>query len=137
MAPPSNSAPANVAHFAINADDVERARRFYEQVFGWRFEPWGPPGFLQIFSGNDQEPGIRGALQKRRELLPGVRTVGFECTVGVADVDAVAAAVVAHGGTILIPRALIPTVGYLIFFRDPEGNVAGAMQYDSTARHDL
>ena len=50
-----------------------------------------------------------------------------------ADVDAVAAAVVANGGTILIPRTLIPTVGHLIFFRDSEGNAVGAMQYDSQA----
>jgi predicted enzyme related to lactoylglutathione lyase len=49
-------------------------------------------------------------------------------------VDAVARAVEAHGGTILIPRTLIPTVGHLIFFRDTEGNVMGAMQYDPDAR---
>jgi len=127
----------HVAHFAINADDVARARQFYERVFGWRFEPWGPPGFLQIQSADGREPGILGALQKRRELIPGMRTVGFECTVSVADVDAVAAAVVAHGGTLLIPRTLIPTVGYLIFFRDPEGNAVGAMQYDSNARTEI
>jgi predicted enzyme related to lactoylglutathione lyase len=106
---------ANVAHFAINADDLNRARRFYERVFGWRFEPWGPPGFLQIFTGTEKQPGILGAMQKRLELVPGERTIGYECTVGVADVDAVAAAVVANGGTILIPRTLIPTVGHLIF----------------------
>ena len=129
--------PANIAHFAINADDVPRARRFYERVFGWRFEPWGPPGFLQIHTGTASEPGIRGALQGRRELIPGQRTIGYECTVAVADVDAVAAAVVAHGGTILIPRTLIPTVGHLIFFRDPEGNAVGAMQYDADAQVEI
>ena len=119
----------HVAHFSINADDVSRARSFYEKVFGWRFEAWGPPGFFQITSGGGT-PGPLGALQKRRELVPGTRTVGFECTVAVADVDAVAATVVANGGTILIPKVLIPTVGHLIFFRDPEGNAVGAMQYD-------
>jgi predicted enzyme related to lactoylglutathione lyase len=129
--------PANIAHFAINADDVPRARRFYERVFGWRFEPWGPPGFLQIHTGTASEPGLRGALQGRRELIPGQRTIGYECTVAVADVDAVAAAVVAHGGTILIPRTLIPTVGHLIFFRDPEGNAVGAMQYDADAQIEI
>ena len=77
------------------------------------------------------------ALQKRRELVAGERTIGFECTVAVSDVDAVAAAVVASGGTILIPRTMIPTVGYLIFFRDPEGNVVGAMQYDSNAKDEI
>jgi predicted enzyme related to lactoylglutathione lyase len=133
---PQRLAP-NLSHFAINADDVQRARRFYERVFGWRFEPWGPPGFLQVSTGSERDPGIRGALQQRRELVPGERTIGYECTIAVEDVDAVAAAVTANGGTILIPRALIPTVGYVIFFRDPEGNVAGAMQYDPNARDEI
>src|ERR1700712_3600972 len=132
--PPSSDHPANqVAHFAINADDLNRARRFYEKVFGWRFEAWGPPGFFKIATSDGGDPGPLGALQKRRELITAERTNGFECTVAVADVDAVAAAVVAAGGTILIPRTLIPPVGHLIFFRDPEGNVVGAMQYDSNA----
>jgi uncharacterized protein len=127
----------HLAHFAINADDLNRARQFYEKVFGWRFEAWGPPGFFQIATSAGHQPGPLGALQKRRELIPGERTNGFECTVAVADVDAVAAAVVAGGGTILIPRTMIPTVGYLIFFRDPEGNVVGAMQYDSNAQDEI
>jgi predicted enzyme related to lactoylglutathione lyase len=76
-------------------------------------------------------------MQQRRELIPGQRTVGFECTVAVADVDAAAAAVVANGGTILIPRTLIPSVGHLIFFRDSEGNAVGAMQYDASATDEI
>lgn len=40
--------PTNVVYFAIHADDVARARRFYQNVFGWRFEAWGPPGFFLI-----------------------------------------------------------------------------------------
>ena len=137
MPSPPEYPVATVAHFAINADDVNRARRFYERVFGWKFEPWGPPGFFQIQTAAGSKPGILGALQKRRELVPGQPTIGYECTISVADVDAVAATVVANGGTILIPRTLIPTVGYLIFFRDPEGNVAGAMQYDADAQVEI
>ena len=38
--------PNNLASFAIHVDDVDRARRFYQAVFGWNFEPWGPPGLL-------------------------------------------------------------------------------------------
>ena len=45
----------------------------------------------------------------------------------------VAAAVVANGGRILMEKATIPGVGDLIFFQDPEGNVAGAMRYDPGA----
>ena len=42
----------NVRHFAINADDMARARTFYERLFGWTFEAWGPPGFLMISTGD-------------------------------------------------------------------------------------
>ena len=44
--------PNNVAPFAIHADDLPRARQFYERAFGWHFEPWGPPDF---FSGDSVE----------------------------------------------------------------------------------
>jgi hypothetical protein len=40
--------PNKLAHFAIEAEDVERALKFYESVFGWRFSPWGPPEFYLI-----------------------------------------------------------------------------------------
>ena len=43
----------HVAHFAINADDVPRARRFYERVFGWKFSAWGPPEFYKIETGSE------------------------------------------------------------------------------------
>jgi predicted enzyme related to lactoylglutathione lyase len=115
----------NLSHFAINADDVERARSFYQSVFDWRFQPWGPPGFYRIDTGS--QPG--GALQERRELRPGHPTIGFECTVTVDDVDAVAESVVRHGGTILMEKSTIAGVGELIFFADPEGNVVGAMRH--------
>lgn len=124
---------ANVKHFSINVDDFSRARHFYERVFGWRFEAWGPPGFNLIHTGTEQDPGIQGAMQRRRELVAGVKMPDFELSFGVADVDAVAKAVVANGGAIVLPKTVIPTVGHLIFFRDTEGNIAGAMQYDSHA----
>ena len=41
---------ATFRHFAINADDVQRAKRFYETLFGWKFTPYGPPNFYQIWN---------------------------------------------------------------------------------------
>jgi len=126
--------PNNIRHFSISADDIARGRRFYEKVFGWKFEPWGPPGFFLIQTGDEKEPGIQGSLQGRRELVAGQRTTGFECTVSVDDVDAIAKAVTANGGKILMPKVTIPTVGQLIYFEDTEGNIAGAMHYDPEAK---
>jgi uncharacterized protein len=122
--------PNHVSHFAINADDLPRARRFYENVFGWRFEPWGPPGFYLIHTGTPDDRGILGAMQKRRELVPGQRTIGYECTVGVDSADAAAKAAEANGGKVIMAKSIIPTVGELVWLQDPDGNIVGAMKYD-------
>jgi len=58
---------------------------------------------------------------------------GFERTIAVPDIEAAERAVIAAVGTILMPRATIPTVGHMFWFRDSEGNVAGAMQPDPNA----
>jgi hypothetical protein len=121
-----------LAHFAINADDIDRARRFYASVFGWSFSAWGPPGFYQIEMGEGAP--VRGALQQRRALVPGERTIGFECTIAVDSLDAVEKAVRDNGGTVALERSVIGGVGSLMFFRDPEGNVFGAMQFDPQAQ---
>ena len=72
---------ANLAHFAINADDVPASRSFYESVFGWTFSAWGPPGFYQIDTGPG---GVQGAMQQRRRLA-GRDINGLECTFAVED----------------------------------------------------
>lgn len=118
---------ATLRHFAINADDVPRAKAFYEAVFGWTFTPWGPPGFYQT---RDAGEGVLGALQGRRQLLEGPKLRAFENTMGVEDVKATVAAVEANGGKVVMPPFHIQTVGTLVFFEDTEGNVVGAMQYD-------
>ncbi len=124
--PPPHGA---IAHVAINADDIASSRAFYERLFGWRFTPWGPPGFYQI-----QTPGasaLLAALQQRRELVPGVRTVGFECTVAVDDVRAALKAAVDLGGRVVMAPVVIPTVCELAFIEDPAGNVLGVAHYDA------
>ena len=118
---------ATLRHFAINADDVQRAKGFYERVFNWKFDPWGPPDFYQVKNAGKD---LLGALQGRRELSPGVRMAGFEVTVGVEDLQSTIASVLAGGGKILMPPYRIDGVGELIYFEDTEGNFVGAMQYE-------
>ncbi len=123
--------PAPLSHFAVNADDVDRARRFYRAVLGWTFSPWGPPGFFHIDTGSADGP--MAALQQRRDLLDGERTVGFECTFAVDDVPATIKAALANGGEVLMAPTVITGVGELAFLRDSEGNALGVMRYDGTA----
>ena len=123
---------SNLASFAIHVDDVQRARRFYEAVFGWSFEPWGPPDFYLIHTGDEASPGIQGLMHKRQTPKGQGGPNCFECTIAVEDVDAVAARVEAHGGRITMAKSTVPTVGELIYFDDPEGNRVGAMRYEKT-----
>lgn len=119
----------NIAHFDIPCDDVERARRFYERVFGWRFEAWGPPDFYLLHTGPPDDPGIHGSISKRNQPLQGTGRSGYECTISVADLAAIKAAIVANGGTIVDDVYEIVGVGRMIRFADSEGNVACAMHY--------
>lgn len=122
--------PANLAAFAIHADDVSRARAFYEAVFGWRFEPWGPPDFYRIHTGDEASPGILGLMHPREQPRPAGGLNGIEPTFAVEDVDVIAARVEANGGRITWTKSVIPTVGALIRFLDTEGNDIGAMKYE-------
>ena len=121
--------PNNIAHFDIHADDVERARRFYEKVFGWQFEAWGPPDFYLIRTGSVDEPGIHGSVSKRNEPISNQGRISYECTISVGNLAAIKTAIVANGGKIMLDEHEIVGVGTLIRFADTEGNVACAMHY--------
>ena len=120
----------NISRFAIHVDDVTRARKFYEQAFGWRFQPWGPPDFYLIETGDDKDPGVGGLMHKRQQPLTGTGMKGFECTIGVENIDQAIRAIEANGGTIVMAKFTIPTVGSGVYFNDTEGNHVGAMQYE-------
>jgi hypothetical protein len=122
--------PANLQSFAVHVDDVDRARRFYEAVFGWEFEPWGPPGFYLIHTGTPDDPGVLGLMHQRHTPRTGTGLNGFEPTFGVESIDATLALVEAHGGTVVMGKSAIPTVGVLIRFLDTEGNDIGAIEHE-------
>ena len=115
-------------HFAINADDVPRAKSFYEKSLGFEFNAWGPPNFYQVKNAGS---GLMGALQERRQVVPGKPANNFETTLGVDDLKATITAIEANGGKIVMPPFHIEGVGELAYFEDTEGNVCGVMQYES------
>ncbi len=110
----------------LGVDDLERARRFYEDGLGWR-------------RGNDhtevafyQLPGMVLALWGRAALakdahLPDAGGFGgialAYCTRSREEVDAVLAEAEAAGATILKPAADTFWGGYSSYFADPDGHV--------------
>ncbi|USI72093.1 VOC family protein [Sphingomonas morindae] len=103
---------ARINYVELGAGDVAAARAFYEAVFGWRMQAFGPD-YAATVSG-DVDLGLDGA--GGAAPLP---------VIAVADLAAAEAAVVAAGGAIVRPAFSFPG-GRRFHFRDPAGNVLAA-----------
>jgi uncharacterized protein len=126
-----------VVHFEIHADNPERAIRFYEGMFGWKFQKWnGPVEYWLITTGTPPERGINGGLIHRHGSGPldGQPVNAYACTVEVPAIDEYIAKVGTHGGTLIVAKMPIPGVGWLAHAKDPEGNIFGIMQADAKAK---
>ena len=119
-----------VIHFEIHCGDMDRAERFYTDVFGWGIQRWegSPMDYRLITTGQEGERGIDGALTERRGEIDGQAVIAYVCTIAVDDLAATQEKVAAAGGTEALPRMTIPDVGDLAYFKDTEGNIFGALQ---------
>jgi predicted enzyme related to lactoylglutathione lyase len=122
----------HIAHFEIFANDVERARKFYEKVFGWCFEVAGPPDFYLIRTGPPVERGVSSGLIAKRSgpATPGPINA-FRVTIAVDSIADIAAAIERAGGKLRSAVIDIPAVGKVVEFLDTEDNIACAMQYET------
>jgi len=122
-------------HFEIQAEDTERAMTFYKALFGWQFTQWGQEKYWLIGTGDKSQPGIDGGLLPRQGSapVPMASVNAFVCTCDVADLDATLTKAQSLGGMVVVPRMAIPTVGYLAYAKDTEGNIFGMMQLDAKA----
>ena len=122
----------HIAHFEIFASDVERARKFYEKVFAWRFEVAGPPDFYLIQTGPAVERGVtQGMIAKRRGPAAQGPINAFRVTISVESIADIAAAIEPAGGKLRSAVIDIPAVGKVVEFADTENNIACAMQYET------
>ena len=123
-------------HFEIQAENTERAIKFYRDLFGWEFSQWGKEPYWLVKTGEKDVPGIDGGLMPRQGPGPaGMQAVNaFVCVVDVADCDATARRVAEIGGAVVVPKMPVPTIGWLAYAKDTEGNMFGFMQMDANAK---
>lgn len=120
---------ARIVHFEIPAADPQASIDFYKNVFKWEFSKWGEEEYWLAKTGDDERPGINGAIMKQRDpAQPVVNTVEVE------DLDKTIQAIEKNNGQIVVPRMPVPTVGWLAYFRDPNGYIGGIMEPDANAR---
>ena len=120
---------ARVVHFEVPADEPEKLATFFEKTFGWSIRKWdGPDDYWLVMTGNEEEPGIDGGINRRSDGNSVVVN-----TIDVEDLDATIAKIEANGGEITMPKMAVPGVGWMAYFKDPEGNVYGMMESDPGA----
>jgi catechol 2,3-dioxygenase-like lactoylglutathione lyase family enzyme len=107
-----------LTHVAVAVRDIDRASKFYRQVFG-AVEVYRQDGFVQL-----QTPGTRDVLvfEKKPKLAGkrgGIAHVGFRLR-NPKDIDAAARAVKKAGGLVREQGEFVPGEPYL-FATDPDG----------------
>ncbi len=118
-----------VIYFNMSADDTERARKFYADVFGWAFEKWdGPMEYWLIKTGDDKQPGINGGLAKRSALNPSVVNL-----ISVPSIEEYSKKITEMGGTVS-PGMPIKGVGYFAHCTDSEGNRFDILEPEQNAK---
>ncbi len=120
----------SVVHFEIPADDVERAKLFYREAFGWKIDAYPGMdyhGVTTTDTGPDMMPttpgSINGGLFQREAPL-----TSPVLTIDVHDIDEALAAVERAGGKTLLGRQAVADMGFTGYFADPEGNIMGLWQ---------
>lgn len=121
-----------VVHFEIPADDLERAKKFYSENFGWKVNQLGPDmgDYVLVHTGPTDEQGmpqdkafINGGLM-RRDPSAGAPVL----VIAVDDADAAVEKVEKSGGRLVGEILDIPNVGRYARVQDSEGNVIGVIK---------
>jgi predicted enzyme related to lactoylglutathione lyase len=123
-----------IVHFEIPADDVEKLRKFYSELFGWKIEKMpGPVDYWGISTvpvdekGMPVRPGVNGGMMKRQN--PEHKPVNY---IIVESVDEYVKKIEALGGKIVVPKMEIPGIGWWAMALDPEGNQFAILQADNS-----
>jgi predicted enzyme related to lactoylglutathione lyase len=118
-----------IMHFEIPADDLDKMKGFYTEVFGWKLIDVPEMQYVLIQTvptdekGMLKEPGVNGGMMKR--TAKGQVPINY---VQVESVDEFLERAVKNGGSVIMPKQHVPTVGYLSWIADPEGNPVGLLQ---------
>ena len=114
-----------ISWFEIPSNDLDRATRFYETIFGIKLFPMDMPQLqMRLFLIDDPMTGIGGAIVYAEGFYQTSSTDGPLVYLNAnPDVQLVLDRIEAAGGKIVVPKTQItPEYGYMAVFIDTEGN---------------
>ncbi len=113
----------DIVHFEINTQNPQRAKKFYTNVFGWKYKDSDIPGVeYYLIDGVTPSGGINPIAEASKTKAP---TVYF----GVDDIDKSVTTVRDQGGT-ADEKMPIPAQGWFAACTDPDGNAFSLFQSD-------
>ena len=119
-----------VVHFEIPMDDKDRAMKFYKSAFDWNLVDIPEMGYVMAHTMEMDEQrmpkevgAINGGLAMRKGTF---QTVSF--AIDVADIDVATQKVVAEGGIIVKEKMPVGDMGFIVYFKDTEGNLLSLWQ---------
>jgi uncharacterized protein len=118
---------AKVIHLEIPADDTQRAREFYGELFGIKWQTMEGPVEYHMYG--DQEEGYGGGLYPRQGADDDRIRVYFNTE----DIDGTIDRVRELGGDVEEEKSPVPGMGWYAHVRDPEGNKFSFWQTDENA----
>ena len=104
-----------ITYLEFTTGDIEGVKRFYGAVFGWSFKEWGP----DYIDTNIESAGL--ALGFTRGEVTSCKTSPLAVLYS-ADLKATEEAILAHGGSVVLPTFEFPG-GRRFHFSDGLGNV--------------
>ena len=112
--------------FELMTTDVEGAKAFYKNLFGWEYETVPIPGseYTMVKVDGVATAGIMEHPEDCKELPP-----CWDIYITVTDVDTTVKSITELGGKVLRPAFDIPGVGRFCVLQDPQGAVLMAMTY--------
>ncbi|UCF59335.1 MAG: VOC family protein [Candidatus Bathyarchaeota archaeon] len=119
-----------IVHFEIPASDVEKLRKFYSKLFGWKIEKSSGPIPYWIIEtvpadekGTPLRLGVNGGMYKKDR--PEFKPVNY---ISVESIDEYIEKIKALGGKIVQPKQEVHDVGWVTIALDPEGNHFAMLQ---------
>lgn len=114
--------------------DVEGAKKFYGELFGWKYQSWDGAGMPYTMFGASEIPagGVSNLPQEARDMGAPPHWL---MSVHVPNADEAATKTQAAGGMVLAGPMDIPTVGRMSILRDPQGGVISAFTFADPERY--
>ena len=135
---------STIVHFEIPSDDIERAKNFYHDLFGWKIEKWAgtddrqltpaatgqPMEYCMVTTTDDKgNKAVGGGMMKRVQSEQQITNY-----INVRSVDEYSEKVEKLGGRVVAPKHAVPGMGYFAICLDTENNCFAIWESNETAK---